>query len=169
MTRGRDKFRKYRLFLKILEKIFSFFPKNIRRKLLILFWNTKGYRGLALRYVLLKTIANSVGENVAIYENVYLFKPENLTIGNNVSIHPMSYIDAIGDIIIGNDVSIAHAVTLMSSNHKYEKKDIPIKDQGLDLRKIEIEDNVWIGAKATKKYEEDVILVGVPAKVKRRR
>lgn len=57
--------------------------------------------------------------------------------------------DQNGIVSIGDDVSIAHAVTILAVNHRYNRLDIPIKDQGIEEGKTIIEDNVWIGAKAT--------------------
>ena len=110
---------------------------------------TLGYKGLVLRYALLKTIAKSCGDNVSIHPDVYLFSVSQMVFGNNVSIHPMCYIDASGEIDIGNDVSIAHATTILSTTHTFDNLDVPIKDQQIEKRKTVIEDNVWIGAKAT--------------------
>jgi acetyltransferase-like isoleucine patch superfamily enzyme len=120
------------------------------------FGSTKGNIGLVIRYILLKTVAKSCGDNVSIYPNVYLFSIQNLSIGTNVSIHPMCYLDAVGGIEIGNDVSIGHGATIMSSTHHYEERAIPIKDQPLELKLTCISDNVWIGAKATVLYGRNV-------------
>ncbi|QBP43095.1 acyltransferase [Paenisporosarcina antarctica] len=109
----------------------------------------KGNKGLLIRYIFLKTITKECGDNVSIHPNVYLYKLKNLSIGSNVSIHPMCYIDSTGRIDIGNDVSIAHGVTIMSTTHQYGDENILIKDQPVDLLYTKIEDNVWIGAKAT--------------------
>jgi acetyltransferase-like isoleucine patch superfamily enzyme len=150
---------------------------------------TKGLKGLVLRYALLKTLAVKCGSNVSVHPGVYLLRPEKLSIGDNVSIHPMCYLDAAGGIEIGNDVSIAHAVTIMSTSHNYNKTDIPIKDQDVTPDATYISDNVWIGAKATilsgrrlnpgcviaancvvtKDVETNTIVGGVPNKVLKQR
>ena len=109
----------------------------------------KGYKGLAIRYALLKTLAKKCGDNVSIHPDVYLFSVSRLSLGDNVSIHPMCYIDATGGIDIGNDVSIAHATTILSTTHIFKDVDVPIKDQSCITQKTVIEDNVWVGAKAT--------------------
>ena len=147
--RGRDKFQKSKWLIDILVTIISLLPKSLRKYLFQLFNNVKGILGIGIRYVLIKTIALEVGDNVSIYPGVYLLEIENLVLGDNVSIHPMCYIDASGGIKIGSDVSIAHGSTVLSSTHNYEKQSIPIKDQGIKLKKTIIEDNVWIGSKAT--------------------
>lgn len=147
--RGREKFSKYKRIINIGVIIFGLFPLPIRIKLFESIRMTNGLRGLVFRYILLKTISAKVGDNVSIHPNVLMFSADKLSIGNNVSIHPMCYIDATGGVDIGNDVSIAHGVTIMSTTHKFSSSDLPIKDQGIELMKTELMDNVWIGAKAT--------------------
>lgn len=147
--RGRDKFSKAKPILNLLSGFYALFPQSIRKKLLVHYRNTKGIRGLVIRFALLKTIAISCGDNVSIQPDCYLFFPERMEIGNNVSLHPMCYLDAVGGISIGNDVSIAHGTTVMSSSHMYNNYDIPIKDQEYVVEKTVIEDNVWVGAKVT--------------------
>jgi len=183
--RGRDKFNKYKKHIIFLSNFLSVIPLRIRNKLFEHFRMTKGLKGIAIRYALLKSIAIKCGDNISIHPGVYLLNPEKIIIGNNVSIHPMCYIDATGEIIIGNDVSIAHGASIMSTSHEFERKDIPIKDQGLNLSKTMINNNVWIGAKATilsgiliesgsivaanavvtKNVPENTVVGGIPAKI----
>ena len=187
--RGREKFSKYKKLINILTRIYKLSSIKARKKKFLRARNSKGSLGIVKRYALLKSICKSCGDNVLISEGVYIFSPENLSVGNNVSIHPMCYIDATGGICIGNDVSIAHGTTIMSTSHKYDDVTIPIKDQGCDVGCVHIEDNVWIGAKATilmgrklkegcivganavvtKDVENDCIVAGVPAKVVKKR
>lgn len=184
MKRGRDQFNKIKPIIYIMTKFCHVFPRNIRVKLFEHYRKTKGKKGLLIRYVLLKTIAKSVGENVSIHPDVYLLNVDKLSIGNNVSIHPMCYFESWGGITIGDDVSIAHAVTVLSVNHIYSDLNVPIKDQGIEDRPTEIKSNVWIGAKASilggviintgsivatgavvaKNVEKNTVVGGVPAK-----
>ena len=184
MQRGREKFKKYKKIIKIICVFYSIFPKKIQNKMLISNRKKTGYIGLIKRYCLLKNLAKKIGDNVSIHPDVYLFNIQNLVIGDNVSIHPMTYIEGYGGIEIGNDVSIAHGVTIMSVNHGFNNKVIPIKDQAIEKRPIVIKDNVWIGAKATilgnnvistgsiigagavvtNNVEKNSIVAGVPAK-----
>lgn len=156
VKRGRDNFQKYKKILCFLSKLIKIFPCKIRKKIFMMLRNKKGLSGIALRYIILKSIAKKVGDNVSIHENVYLFSPENLQIGDNVSIHPMCYIDATGGINIGDDVSIAHMVTIMSTTHLFENVDIPIKNQGCVSKCTSIGNNVWIGAKSTILYGVEI-------------
>lgn len=185
MNRGRDEFNKYKAIIIFLVKIITLFPISFRKKIFELFRMKNGKIGVLIRYIFLKSLAKSVGDNVMIAPGVYLFNIENISIGSNVSIHPMCYIEAKGEIEIGNDVSIAHGVTIMSETHVFEKVHTPIKDQGMHYAKTIIESDVWIGSKATilsgkhigksaiigagavvtKDVEKLCIVGGVPAKV----
>lgn len=146
MSRGREKFEKFKQIVLLLVKITNILPYGIRLFLLRLVRNLDGSIGLALRYILIKSLAKKCGDNVSIHTNVIIFSPENLELGSNISIHPFCYIDATGTIIIGNDVSIAHASTIMSTEHNYENIDIPIKDQGCQKKLTIVHDNVWIAS-----------------------
>lgn len=182
--RGGDLFNKYIFIIKFISNFYRIFPLKYRIKRFDSLRYKKGIIGIGLRYALLKTIAKSCEDNVLINEGCFIIHPENMSIGNNVSIQPMCYIDAVGGLTIGNDVSIAHQVTIMTSNHNYSDNSIPIKEQGLLKGKVVISDNVWIGAKAsilygnniksgvivgagvvvTKDVEKNIIVGGVPAK-----
>lgn len=146
---GRQLFDKYKSVICALVYIAKLFPLKFKKSLLVLFRGKKGTVGIVLRYIFLKSILPDMGDNVVVYEDVYLKNPEHMHIGNNVSIHPMSYIEAIGGLRIGDDVSIAHAVTIMTVSHQYQNPEVPIKYQGFDRGEVIIQDNVWIGAKAT--------------------
>ena len=150
--RGRVKFQRYKSVLILLIKFYSFFPRRARMKMFERKRGSRGKYGLAVRYALLRSLAQSCGENVAIFPNCFILHPEKLAIGDNVSIQPMCYIDAAGGIRIGNDISIAHGVTIMSSTHRYDRTDLPIRNQGIEFAETEIQDNAWIGAKATILY-----------------
>lgn len=150
--RGREKFHRYKKLIIILSKIVSVLPKSIRKRLLVFYRNKRGTAGILIRYILLKTIAKSVGDNVVIYDNVYLHFPEKMEFGNNVSIHPMCHLEAHGELFIGNDVSIAHGTSILTTTHCYSDKDAPVKNQGFESRKTYIGNGVWIGAKATLLY-----------------
>ncbi|TGN26864.1 acyltransferase [Empedobacter tilapiae] len=124
---------------------FGLFGKGFNKFLLKFLRNTNGNIGLLLRYVVLKNLCKSLGDNVSIQPGVFIFNPDKISIGNNVSIHPMCYIEGAGEIEIGNDVSIAHASTLISTNHQWNDLEKPIKYNKETFGKIVINDDVWIG------------------------
>lgn len=163
--RGRDNFQKYKSIFLLISNIVMLIPYKLRLKIFNNLRSIKGLKGIGLRYVFLKGLAKEIGDNVSIHTDVYIFNPNNLSIGNNVSIHPMSYIEAKGGITIGDDVSIAHAVTILSVNHNYSDKNIPIKNQGINFKETIIMNDVWIGAKAsilagTKVSEGTIVATG---------
>lgn len=141
---GRDLFSRCRNIIIWVSKILTIFPRGVRKVLFRGCRNIPGSFGIALRYVLLKTIAKSIGDNVSIREHVVIISPENLCVGNNVSIHPYSYIDASGTVTIGNDVSIATHSILISETHTWEDETLPIKYNPLKPTPINIGDDVWI-------------------------
>ncbi len=158
--RGRDQFRKYKSVILLLAGFYSLLPLSVRRRKLFR-CRGEGKINLVKRYALIKSMAKSCGDNVAIYADTYIMNPQSMALGNNVSIHPMCYLESgntkdVG-ISLGSDVSIAHGVTIMATSHNYSDIGIPIKDQGIHISPVVIEDNVWIGAKAT-------ILAGVTIK-----
>lgn len=142
---GREKFKRYKKILKILLKIIKFIPLKLRKWIYIYIRDIKGTFGITVRYIFLKSLCKKIGDNVLIGPYVVFKGMENIEIGENVSIHEFCYIEGYGGLSIGNNVSIAHSSSILSSNHDYKEKLIPIKYQKLVLKKTLIKDNVWIG------------------------
>ena len=108
-----------------------------------------------------------------------------ISIGDNVSIRSFCALYGAGGLAIGNDVSIAIGTTIVSSDHIFDRTDVPIKRQGARKRRVVIEDDVWIGANCvitagvtikkgsviaagsvvTKDVESYSVVAGVPAKL----
>ena len=143
--KGRYLFKRYEKFLSLCSKILLFCPYGFRLFLFASVRNVKGYFGIAIRYIIISTLSEKIGNNVCIKEGVYIYNIRNLSIGDNVSIHPLCYIDALGGICIGDDVSIAHNTSLISFDHTYSNKEIPIKYNPLKGDSIFIDNDVWIG------------------------
>jgi len=96
----------------------------------------------------------TIGEKFSIGENSRLLcqDPENgsrLEIGNNVAVNSGVSINADcgGEIKIGDNVLIGPDVVIRAANHKYDDCTKPIREQGHDVGKIIIENDVWLGAK----------------------
>lgn len=152
-VRGREKFSKYKKIINAISWCYGLFPKKARLALFAFHRRTRGKLGLVIRYALLKKIAVECGDNVAIFEDVYLYDPQYLRIGSNVSIHPMCYIDCGKDpnkgLIVGSDTGIAHGVTIMSNMHTIQDRDVPNKLQPFLTEQIRIGSDCGIGAKTT--------------------
>ena len=66
-----------------------------------------------------------------------------MKIGNNVWIGEGVWIDNLTQVSIGNNVCISQGAMLLCGNHDYKKKSFD-----LILGEIQLDEGVWIGAKA---------------------
>lgn len=139
--------------------------------------------GDVLRYWFTKPFIKKMGK-VRISEGVTIGYPYHVELGDNVTLNNGVTIDGYGGVKIGNFVRIAHRVTIMSSDHVFDDRDIPIYKQGLSSAPVTIADDCWLGcnvvilpgvnlahgsivaanAVVNKSSEEFAILGGVPAK-----
>jgi acetyltransferase-like isoleucine patch superfamily enzyme len=71
------------------------------------------------------------------------------TIGANSGIGGYSFIGCGGGVQIGADVIMGQYVSFHSENHVIDRTDVPIRSQGVVRKGIVIEDDCWVGAKAT--------------------
>lgn len=92
----------------------------------------------------------TIGERTKIHKGacVYAQRGGRIDIGSNVSVNPYTILYGSGGITIGNDVRIAAHVVIASFDHRYDDLTKPITSQGITLKPIVIEDDVWIGAGA---------------------
>lgn len=109
----------------------------------IYFWLTK--KTMNTRGTFIGLTLKSVGKDFRIGKNIRISGPENIAIGNSVSIEDNCSLYGQGGISIGNNVMLASYVHLISQDHRSSKIGVPIKNQGFELGKITIEDDVWIG------------------------
>jgi acetyltransferase-like isoleucine patch superfamily enzyme len=91
----------------------------------------------------------SIGSNTFI-DNGVILRPlgGTIEIGSDCSVNAYSVLYGGGDLRIGNGVRIAAHAAIFASNHVFSDPHKLIKDQGLSLKGIIIEDDVWIGAGA---------------------
>lgn len=96
---------------------------------------------------------------------------------------------AAGGIEVGDDVVAGQFIRFHSENHNYSDLTKLIREQGVSHKGIKIGDNCWIGAGAvfldgaelgdgcvvganavvTKKFPDNVVVAGIPAKVIKKR
>lgn len=69
--------------------------------------------------------------------------------GRNSGCGPYSFIGAGGPVIIGENVIMGQHVAFHAENHKFDRLDVPIREQGVSKIGITIEDDCWIGANVT--------------------
>ncbi|MEA1081438.1 acyltransferase [Marinobacter qingdaonensis] len=123
---------------------FKFLPGFITKFIWPLSSSFSGYLPLSIRYIILRLTAKN-GDNVCLGSYVIVWNERGLVLGRGVSINAICYIEALGGCRIGNKVSIAHGVSIMTTNHTWSDKSVPIKDNKLSAGPVVVEDDVWIG------------------------
>lgn len=127
--------------------------KKIKRRFSLIIVETIKYVpfkfAMRLRNRCYNTLFVSAGNGLNICDGVTIIRPGNLIVGDRVSIHEYSYIGGTGHIKIGNFVSIANNCSIISETHNFEKRDLPIKEQGVTPQSISIGSDVWIGSRVT--------------------
>lgn len=104
-------------------------------------------------YINCQSIAGvRIGNNCSIDRNLWLHCGETgfFTMGDFSYLGCNAVIGAGGGgIKIGNNVLIGQTVNMHSENHIFKDASILIREQGASYKGITIEDDVWIGSKAT--------------------
>ena len=142
---GRDVFKKSEKVIKVLSLVFSVLPSFILDFIWAISSPFSGVIAIGIRYLIIKSKARFIGDNVYVGKSVTIKNIHNLIIGSNVSIHDGCYIDSIGGVEIVNDTSIAHQSSLVSFEHTWSDERLAIKYNPTVLKKISIGSDVWIG------------------------
>jgi len=85
------------------------------------------------------------GAGLKVKRGVVIDSPGQISVGTNVGLGEYSFLVGNGGISIGDNVMIGHHVSILSASHRYDRLDIPMRDQGLILSQVTIGDDVWIG------------------------
>jgi acetyltransferase-like isoleucine patch superfamily enzyme len=70
----------------------------------------------------------------------------SMTTGDNVFVGRNTYLGAWKPISIGSDTLIGAYCYIISGNHRFEQRDLPIRMQGYEGEPITIGRNVWLGS-----------------------
>jgi acetyltransferase-like isoleucine patch superfamily enzyme len=98
-----------------------------------------------IREQLSEIIGSKIDNSTTVFVPFHTNFGKHITIGKNVFInHGCSFLD-IGGITIEDDVLIGPKVSLITENHPID----PSNRKSLDLKKVLIKKNAWIGAGAT--------------------
>ena len=73
-------------------------------------------------------------------------KGANVIIGNDVFFNKDCTVDAVESIKIGDGTIFGENVKIYDHNHKFRKRNEPIKKQGYSSKAIEIGTHCWIGS-----------------------
>jgi maltose O-acetyltransferase len=85
---------------------------------------------------------------------IYFLPGATLEIGDNTVIGHYANLRPGRRMSIGRDVRFGQFVSLLGDNHRFDRTDLPIWQQGIEPADVTIEDDVWVGAQA-------VILPGI--------
>lgn len=98
-----------------------------------------------VRYHLVKHIFSSCGNNVDINRRANFGNGRNVSIGNNSGIGSNCHVP--NNITIGSNVMMAPNCCILGNiNHRFERIDIPMREQGIKYtNKTIIGNDVWIG------------------------
>lgn len=90
----------------------------------------------------------SLGNGVRIGKGCFVTSNDGeLNMADNVAISPGCHIGADhGRIDIGRHVAVGPGTVIRAANHRFDRHDVPIMQQGHSPGSIVIEDDVWIGA-----------------------
>lgn len=116
----------------------------------LLYWplsSMPGVTGWWLRRLFLGT-RMTLGKNVMIDEGVRFDRPENVQVGSNAFIGRGSFVHGGGGVSIGNDVLIGPGVKIWTTDHRFDSRALPMRQQGHDFGPVSIGDDVWLGANA---------------------
>jgi acetyltransferase-like isoleucine patch superfamily enzyme len=109
----------------------------------------EGMWALRLRRWLVGVLTGQRTDNVNISAHVFIQGFERLELGHNVDLNRDCHLTCQGGVKIGNFVAIGHATSIISTNHGYADRDVPMVNQPTDYAPVTIGDNVWIGARVT--------------------
>jgi acetyltransferase-like isoleucine patch superfamily enzyme len=135
------------------------------------------------------TMKIHVGSESALFDRVHLIGVGELHLGDRSSLGHDTVVVVRDRVTIGKHVQVAAHCYITDVDHEFVESNLPIKDQGLHVAPIVIEDDVWIGAHTiilrgvtigrgtvvgansvvTKSLPANSICAGVPARVIRAR
>ena len=142
---GRKLFSMFGAFIDGLSSIIALLPYCIREWMFRCSSCFGGHFGKLIRYILIRKMAKSCGQNVSIKKHIYFYHIKELSIGNNVCIHEGVYINATGGLTIGDNVSIGHGSDILTFNHQWHDTSKPIKYNDVVKKGVKIGNDVWIG------------------------
>jgi acetyltransferase-like isoleucine patch superfamily enzyme len=74
---------------------------------------------------------------------------KGIRIGSHCGIGAFSYIGGAGGVDIGDNVIMGQRVSFHPENHRFDRTDVPIRDQGVTRDGIVLGDDCWVGANVT--------------------
>jgi acetyltransferase-like isoleucine patch superfamily enzyme len=101
--------------------------------------------GDVVRWLVLKLFLQHIDGWVWFRDNVTIWFPEGVNIGSGSMVGENCFLDGYGGLTIGSNVLIAHNSSLISEDHGYATRSMPIRRQPKTAGAIVVGDDVWIG------------------------
>lgn len=96
-----------------------------------------------VKIFILRLFGCTIGKGVVIKPKVNIKYPWNIEIGNYTWIGENVWLDSLTSIKIGKNVCLSQGAFILTGNHNYK-----LATFDLIVKMVEIEDEVWIGAKS---------------------
>lgn len=142
-----------------------------------------GYEGFTLRYLFYKLLFKKLGGFAYFYPGTRMQHVYGIEAGRNLHVNTNVHLYGRGGLVIGDHVLIGPNAVIVSSQHDFARRDVPIVYQGHKKERTVIGNHAWIGANAvvlpgvhvadgtivgagsvvTKSTEPYTIVAGVPA------
>lgn len=101
-----------------------------------------------IRRILGKSIFSKVGKNLIIEKGANFGDGSGIEIGDNVGIGYKAHIR--GPLELKGNIMMGPEVIILTRNHRFDRVDIPMNQQkGSLVKKVVINEDVWIGARVT--------------------
>lgn len=110
--------------------------------------------GKLFRRFLVRGFFAECGRSVNIGAKAYIGRGRNIHLGDYSSIGWKASLHANAPIVIGRDVLMGPEVMVITAQHRTDSTEMPMRLQDYSVAPVEIEDDVWIGARV-------IILPGV--------
>lgn len=108
-----------------------------------------GVVGIIIRYVVLRWLVKESRGFFRVLERVTIEYPKGLSIGRGVGINLGCWINARGGVTLGDNVITGPYCVIHSANHRLDRLNVPIQQQGFEEKPVRIGNNVWLGARVT--------------------
>lgn len=81
-----------------------------------------------------------------IHNDVHIVAPGNLTMGPRAAVAPGAILDCRGGLRIGAATMVGVRSVILTTNHGFARRDVPMMDQGMTAAPVTVGADVWIGA-----------------------
>ena len=105
-------------------------------------------RARRIREIICRGLFRRAGKNINIEKGVYFGDGSQVDVGDNTKIGLDFEVLGPAIFTLGKNVMIGPDVLFITINHRFDRTDIPVKEQGHQSPEgIVVEDDVWIGAR----------------------